>query len=392
MKILLFDPFHGAAGDMIIGALLSLGADRKSVEDAMSSVVTKPDFTIVKRCGISAIKVETNAKKTHRNLSQVMEIVENSTAPREAIDMAKRVFERIERGETRVHGKVTHFHEVGADDAIADVLGACTGFLSIMPDAVYIKPINLGEGYVITEHGRLPIPAPATVEILIESGLKTISGNSPQDGELCTPTGAALLSEFYQNNQCHPDGKIVSVGYGAGTKDPKDSPNVLRAAIIESDTPNSDVVEILETNVDDVTGEVLAYAMQRIMDEGARDISSIPITMKKGRSGFLIRVICSPGDSDKFVRILSEELGTLGIRHMQAVHRSILKRTFEEVKLSIKGETYIVNVKIGWIDEKPANIKAEFEEARICAQKTGLPIKEITLMAENIALKNVYSI
>jgi len=392
MKILLFDPFHGAAGDMIIGALLSLGADKESVEDIMSSVVAKPDFKTVKRCGISALKVETNAKIIHRNLNQVMEIVENSAAPKDAIDMSKRVFERIERGETAVHGKITHFHEVGADDAIADVLGACTAFLSLMPDAVYIKPINLGDGYVMTEHGKMPVPAPATAIILMESGLKTISGNSPKDGELCTPTGAALLSEFYQNNKFQPDGRILSVGYGAGTKDPKDAPNVLRAAIIESDTSCKDIVEILETNVDDVTGEVLAYTMQRIMDEGARDISSIPLTMKKGRSGYLIRVICSTGDSDKFVRILSKELGTLGIRHMQAVHRSILKRTFEEVKISINDEIYTINVKIGWIEDKPANIKAEFEDARTCAQKTGLPVKEITKMAENIAQKRLSNI
>ncbi|MBN2734167.1 MAG: nickel pincer cofactor biosynthesis protein LarC [Methanomicrobiaceae archaeon] len=389
MRILLFDPFQGAAGDMIIGALLSLGADKKSVEKAMSSVVAKPDFTIVKKCGISALKVQTNADKTHRNLDQVLEIVEKAAASKDVIDMSKRVFERIAKGETAVHGVLKHFHEVGADDAIADVLGACTAFLSLKTDAVYIKPVNLGDGFVKTEHGRMPVPAPATVEILIESGLKTFSENNPKYGELCTPTGAALLSEFYQKNQLQPAGKILSVGYGAGTKDLEDIPNVLRAAIIESDNQYKDYVEILETNVDDITGEVLAYTMQRVMEEGARDISSIPVTMKKGRNGFLIRVICSPDDSDKFVRILSEELGTLGIRHMQAVHRSILKRTFETVKLSINGESYNINVKIGWIENKPANLKTEFEDARSCAQKTGLPIREITLMAEDIARKKV---
>ncbi|MDD4126785.1 MAG: nickel pincer cofactor biosynthesis protein LarC [Methanomicrobium sp.] len=387
MRILLFDPFHGAAGDMIIASLLETGADRQSVIDVMTSVVAKPDIFTVKRCGISALKIETNAQKTHRNLNQVVEIVNKSAASKEAINMAIRVFERIARGETTVHGKLTHFHEVGADDAIADVLGACTAFLSLNPDSVYIMPINTGGGFMMTEHGKLPVPAPATVEILKESGLDTILGNSQNAGELCTPTGAALLSEFFTGNKYPPEGKITASGYGAGTKDPKDTPNVLRTAIIETNEKISDTVEILETNVDDVTGEVLAYTMQRIMDAGARDISSIPVIMKKGRSGFLIRVVCSQGDSQIFVKILSEELGTLGIRHLQAIHRSILKRTFEKATLSINNENYIINVKIGWIDEKPASVKAEFEDTRICAEKTGLPVKQIAIMAENAALR-----
>ncbi|MBP2132907.1 uncharacterized protein (TIGR00299 family) protein [Methanomicrobium sp. W14] len=389
MRILLFDPFHGAAGDMITGSLLSLGADRKLVTSAMASVVNEPDLSVVNRCGISALKVETNAKTEHRTLEQVRNIVKGSFAQKEAIAMALRVFERIARGETTVHGKLTHFHEVGADDAIADVLGACTAFLSLKPDCVYIKPLSLGAGFVMTEHGRLPVPAPATAEILRESGLETVAGNNPDDGELCTPTGAALLSEFYTGNLVKPAGKIVATGYGAGTKNPLDSPNVLRTAIIENTKKDTDSVEILETNVDDVTGEVLAYTMQRIMNEGAGDVSSIPTVMKKGRNGFLIRVICSPKDSEKYVRILSEELGTLGIRHLYAYHSSVINRTFEKAELLINGDKYTVNVKVGWIDKKPVSIKSEYGDAEICAQNTKLPVKQITLMAEDIIYRNL---
>lgn len=405
MKILLFDPFNGIAGDMIIGALIAAGADSEAVRSAMSSVVAEPDFKSVVKHGITAVKVETNAERTHRNLDDVIEIVLRSSASKEVKDMAVRVFHRINAGETAVHGTVTHFHEVGADDAIADVIGACTAFLSINPDAVAVRPINLGCGYIHVEHGTMPVPGPATAEILKKSGLETFMDTDTETGELCTPTGAALISEFvaYRSGAdsetagetaaamppCMPHGKIIASGYGAGTKDLPRSANVLRAMILESDSREENFVDILETNVDDVTGEVLSYTMQRIMDAGARDVSAAPLLMKKGRCGYLVRVICVPGTADKFVQILSEELGTLGIRHIKAVHRSILHRTFEEVKLLINDETYLINVKIGWIDDAPATFKAEFEDVKKCALKTGMPMKNIAAMAENLALEQI---
>lgn len=405
MKILLFDPFNGIAGDMIIGALIAAGADSEAVRSAMSSVVAEPCFNTVVKHGITAVKVETNAERTHRNLDDVIEIVLRSSASKEVKDMAVRVFHRINAGETAVHGTVTHFHEVGADDAIADVIGACTAFLSINPDKVAVRPINLGCGYIRGEHGTMPVPGPATAEILKKSGLETFMDTDTETGELCTPTGAALISEFvaYRNGAvsetdsrsqppmppCMPHGKIIASGYGAGTKDLQRSANVLRAMVLESDSREENFVDILETNVDDVTGEVLSYTMQRILDAGARDVSAAPLIMKKGRSGFLVKVICVPGSADKFVKILSEELGTLGIRHIKAVHRSILHRTFEEVKLLINDETYLINVKIGWIDDAPATYKAEFEDVKKCALKTGMPMKNIAAMAENLALEQI---
>ena len=405
MKILLFDPFNGIAGDMIIGALIAAGADSEAVRSAMSSVVAEPCFNTVVKHGITAVKVETNAERTHRNLDDVIEIVLRSSASKEVKDMAVRVFHRINAGETAVHGTVTHFHEVGADDAIADVIGACTAFLSINPDKVAVRPINLGCGYIRGEHGTMPVPGPATAEILKKSGLETFMDTDTETGELCTPTGAALISEFvaYRNGAvsetdsrsqppmppCMPHGKIIASGYGAGTKDLPRSANVLRAMVLESDSREENFVDILETNVDDVTGEVLSYTMQRILDAGARDVSAAPLIMKKGRSGFMVKVICVPGSADKFVKILSEELGTLGIRHIKAVHRSILHRTFEEVKLLINDETYLINVKIGWIDDAPATYKAEFEDVKKCALKTGMPMKNIAAMAENLALEQI---
>ncbi|MBP5083546.1 MAG: DUF111 family protein, partial [Methanomicrobium sp.] len=293
MKILLFDPFNGIAGDMIIGALIAAGADSEAVRSAMSSVVAEPDFKSVVKHGITAVKVETNAERTHRNLDDVIEIVLRSSASKEVKDMAVRVFHRINAGETAVHGTVTHFHEVGADDAIADVIGACTAFLSINPDAVAVRPINLGCGYIHGEHGTMPVPGPATAEILKKSGLETFMDTDTETGELCTPTGAALISEFvaYRSGAdsetagetaaampCMPHGKIIASGYGAGTKDLPRSANVLRAMILESDSREENFVDILETNaerthrnLDDVIEIVLrSSASKEVKDMAVR--------------------------------------------------------------------------------------------------------------------------
>ena len=217
----------------------------------------------------------------------------------------------------RVHGNHIHFHEVGADDAIADVIGACTALHSLGVDGVAVMPVTLGRGTSTGSHGTFPIPAPATAEILKSSGLLTREGK--EEGELCTPTGAALLAEF--STMAPTDLGIYTVkavGYGAGTRDPEGIPNVIRAMIVETkgdgDTLVQDTVDILETNVDDVSGEVIAHAITRFLEKGARDASAIPIIMKKGRPGFLIRVICTSDKSGELAELMARELGTLGIR------------------------------------------------------------------------------
>jgi len=194
MRVLVFEPFRGAAGDMVCGALLQLGADRTMVSRAMASVVAEPAIREVDRAGIRAIKVDTRAPVVHRSLAEVISCVKGSDAPPEAIALACRVFERMARGEARVHGEHSHFHEVGADDAIAEVIGACTALLSLSVDAVVVEPLAMGGGTVVSVHGTYPVPTPATLAIVQESGLKVHRGTR-EDGELCTPTGAALLAE-----------------------------------------------------------------------------------------------------------------------------------------------------------------------------------------------------
>jgi uncharacterized protein (TIGR00299 family) protein len=394
MLVLVFDPFHGAAGDMIVGALLDCGADRKSVVRAMQSVIAEPVISEVTRAGIRAVKVDTQAAPAHRTFADVMKRLDDSASeiPPEALAMAKRVFKRINDAEKLVHGSHVHFHEVGADDAIADVIGACTAFFSLGVKAAAVMPITLSRGSAAGSHGIFPIPAPATVAILSQSGL--IARQGKEEDELCTPTGAALLAEF--STITAPDIRtynIQVVGYGAGTRDPKDIPNVIRAMIIETtedDGPmQPDMVDILETNIDDVSGEVIANAITRFIETGARDASAIPIIMKKGRPGFLIRVICAHDKSSGLAELMARELGSLGIRCIPAVHRFIAERTIEQVDVEIAGKRRTMPVKIGWIEGEIYSLKAEFDPARSWASETGIPLREVLHAVEKAGWKSL---
>ena len=394
MRVLVFDPFHGAAGDMIIGALLDCGADKNCVVRAMQSVIAEPGITEVTRTGIRAVKVNTHATPTQRTLSEVMQRLDDAASdlPPEVLAMAKRVFERINVAEERVHGAHAHFHEVGADDAIADVIGACSALHSLSVDGVTVMPIAIGQGTSTGSHGTFPIPAPATAAILSCSRLLTRQGK--EEGELCTPTGAALLAEF--STIAATDLGIYTVqavGYGAGTRDPAGTPNVIRALIIETtgDTGafSQDSIDILETNVDDVSGEVIAYAITRFLKTGARDASAMPIIMKKGRHGFLIRVICTSDKSVELAELMARELGTLGIRCIPAVHRFIAERTIEYVDVEIAGKHRTIAVKCGWMHGEIYSLKAEFDQARDWATELGIPVREILRAIEDAGWKSV---
>jgi hypothetical protein len=312
--------------------------------------------------------------------------------PQEALAMAKRVFERINHAEEQVHGAHVHFHEVGADDAIADVIGACTALHSLGVDGVAVMPITLGRGFATGSHGTFPIPAPATAAILSRSGLITLQGD--EETELCTPTGAALLAEFSTIPATNLGTyTIQAVGYGAGTRDPTGIPNVIRAMIIETmgnrGTLPQDTVDILETNIDDVSGEVIAYAIARFMEKGARDASAIPVIMKKGRPGFLIRVICTCDKSRELAELMARELGTLGIRCIPTVHRFIAERTVKDVDVEIAGNHRNMPVKFGGMHGEIYSLKAEFDPARDWATELGIPLREVQQAIENAAWKSL---
>jgi len=387
MRVLLFDPFHGAAGDMVTGALLSLLPDRAPVIRAMASVVGEPDVTGVDRAGIRALLVRTRAGKGHRTLEEVEARVREADAPAPAKEMAIRVFRRIHDAEARVHGGVVHFHEVGADDAVADVVGACTALHLLDPDGVAVRPVVLGSGMVRGSHGTLPVPSPATAAVLAASSLLAVSGQ--EEGELCTPTGAALLSEFATLPPLWAEpARILATGYGAGSMDPEGTPNVLRALLLDTPgDPAGDRVDVLETNVDDVTGEVVAHAIGLLMEAGARDASAIPAVMKKGRPGHLVRVVAAPEDSPRLAAVMAEELGSLGVRCTPMVHRFVADRATAEVEVTLRGTRYTVPVKCGRAGGKVISVKPEFRQVQAIAAQSGLPARAVARAVEEAAWK-----
>jgi uncharacterized protein (TIGR00299 family) protein len=391
MRILVFDPFHGAAGDMITGALLDCGSYRDRVVAAMGAVVAEPAVETVTRAGIRATKVHTHATPAHRSLDEVYKRLDNAApqVPEEVLAMARRVFLRINAAEEEVHGAHTHFHEVGADDAIADVIGACTALATLGVDGVAVLPLALGSGTVTGSHGTIPVPAPATVAILKRSGLATMQGSD--DGELCTPTGAALLAEF---SSIPPSAlgayTINAVGYGAGSRDTPHSPNVIRAMVVETTGAlPQDTVDLLETNVDDVSGEVIGEALARFIAAGARDASATPIVMKKGRPGHLVTVISLPETSAALARLMARELGTLGVRCIPVVHRFVAERTMADIDVEIAGHKKRLPVKCGWMDGRIYTLKAEFDTARDWAAELDLPVRDVLRAIEAAAWNQV---
>ena len=388
MRLLVIDPGFGAAGDMMCGALLAAGADRNTVLCAMRSVA--PEFSVsqVVRCGMPALYVQTHTGPAHRTLDEVLEIVRSADAPAAAVSLAERVFTRIAAAEEVVHGTHhVHFHEVGADDAIADVLGACTALVTLGVDAVHILPLSVGSGTIVCAHGTMPVPAPATAEVLRNSDLQVMLGGFA--GELCTPTGAALLAEFSASfgTKDHV-GKIVSTGCGAGTRDPAEYPNVLRAMVlVTEDRFFAPAVDVLETNVDDVSGELLSDTVSSLMSAGARDACLVPVVMKKGRPGYIIRVIAMPEDSERLARLLARETGSLGIRCTPMIHRFVADRRISSETVIVNGNAFTVDVKTAFMDGLPYSLKAEFDQVRDAANAAGISVRDMKRVIEEEAWK-----
>lgn len=382
MRVLLFDPFHGAAGDMIVGALLDLGADEAKVKGAMSSVAKEPKITRVRRGGIEGVHVESNAEVEPRSYREVLERLRTAEASRAAKELAERIFHRMYLAEERIHGKMPHFHEIGSDDAIAEVIGACVAVESLMVGRCTALPLALGSGYAESAHGHIPVPAPATLEIIRDSGLLVREWGG--EGELCTPTGAAILAELCRSGGEVPrHARVLGIGYGAGSRDDMSGPNVLRAVILEeASEPMHDMVDLLETNVDDVTPEVVSHTIDRMMTEGALDATVTPALMKKGRPGYLIRVISPAQRSVQLAAVLARELGTLGIRVYPAVHRFVASRRIERVEVRIGGVTRSIDVKVSYWGDQLVSMKPEFEQCRAWAESLGLPVREVLRLVE----------
>ncbi|MBM3812406.1 MAG: nickel pincer cofactor biosynthesis protein LarC [Acidimicrobiia bacterium] len=383
MKICYLDAFSGISGDMTVGALIDAGADATALVSALESLGTGARFQIekTKRRGIAASKftVEGGETKKHRHLRQILSMIAGSQLSARAKQNAERVFQRLGEAEASVHGvpmEKVHFHEVGAVDSIADIAGACEAMDLLGIEAVLSAPINVGSGTVNTEHGVLPVPAPATAALLAG---KPIYSRGPAM-ELTTPTGAALATTLAAEFGSLPPMKIHAIGYGAGSRDFPENANVLRVLIGERQSAaEATTVAVIEANIDDSTPEVLGYAMERLMEQGALDVSLSPLQMKKNRPGSLLRVVARLEDRDALASLVLAETSTLGVR-LSTAERRVQPRSIVEV--AIPGGA--VRVKVA----ADGTFAPEYEDCRKIAQSTGTPLKQVLAEASHAYLKN----
>jgi len=406
--MLYIDASCGAAGDMFVGALIDAGADETLLEEVEKETGVGFGTRRVDRSNMNALKVDMDAggddveryssqdspvdggddghDHPHRDYTDVVGIVESTDLPDAVIEDSLAVFERIGRAEAKVHDVPLDelaFHEVGADDAIADVLGATLLFHDLgvgtrKDERAVATPVNVGGGRVRASHGDVPAPVPATVEILRGTGHRMEGG--PVETELLTPTGAALLTEFAEPVERVPEMSVDETGYGAGAQEFDDEgvSNVLRVVRGDGgDGPTKEGIEVLETNVDDVSPEVLGSLFEKLRDEGARDVYVVPTVIKKNRPGHLVQVLARPDDAERLARVLARETGTLGVRATPYTHRFVADRRVETVELEVGGETHEADVKIGEIDGEVFDASAEYDDARRIADETGEAVRDV---------------
>ena len=384
MTIIIDPQGSGISGNMIIGALADLGADEKKLKEVMeksAGIIGKVNvnFDKVNKNGIDAVycHVETLDKKSHIHYNELVDAINDLNLDENIKKTSLNIFKRIAIAESKVHGKnldEIHFHEVGASDAVADVIGSVWAYYSLNLDKEKIigLPISVGGGQVKTSHGILPVPVPAVLEIL--KGLNFKGG--PVSSELATPTGCAIYAELCDEiNEFIPLIQSDKIGYGAGSKD-FDHPNVLR--IIKSKNINeNDKIDVIETNIDHLTGEEIGYLFDLLLDAGASDVSITPIIMKKNRQGSLLKVISRKDKRDDLVNIIFKETGSLGIRIAPNIHRGIAKREFVKKTFEIKGKEYEVTFKIGYVNGEIISNRAEYEDLKKIAHDTNLSLREI---------------
>ena len=324
----------------------------------------------------------------HRSYPEVVALVESMDLDPGVEAVALDAFELLGRAEASVHGtdlSETHFHEVGADDAIADVVGAALLLDDLDVDRVVTMPLAVGGGEVEMSHGIYPVPAPAVVEIAERTDLTLVGG--PVDRELLTPTGAAILGAVAEGVDQLPTIDATGAGYGAGDATLPEHPNVLRALVGDGGREEGglthDDVAVLETNLDDASPEVLGGLQETLSRVGARDVTIVPTTMKKSRPGHLVTVICKPADAAGVAERLARETGTLGVRQSGATHRWIAERSFETATIEIDGETHEIAVKVAsTADGDVYDVSAEYDDAATVAAETDLPIRDVMRRAE----------
>ena len=455
MRIAYLDCFSGISGDMFLGALVDAGVPVKLLEETVAALDlgAKLEISRVMRGGIAATKVdvyangekdmpreaywerreqlkhnhsdardhehahahsharahshkEENAGHAHdahvhgRGLREIREIIGKTAIGESAKATAIRIFEALGAAEAEIHNtsiEQVHFHEVGAVDAMVDIVCAAVGAEALGVDEWVCSPLNVGGGTVKCAHGTLPVPAPATVKLLQDA---PVYSSGPQV-ELVTPTGAAIVKTLVKRFAAFPAMKIEKAGYGAGSREFAHHPNLLRLTIGETASSeqtippaslpeqtnagetNCDCITVLEANLDDLTPQVLAYAMERLLAEGALDVFSVPVQMKKNRPGALLTVLAKPEDADRLTKLMFVETSTLGVRRRDE-QRQILPRRWETVATSWGP----VRIKIANMNGTVSNYAPEFEDCRVLAEEHHVPLRQIMQAAMNAYMGN----
>lgn len=379
MRVLCYDCFSGISGDMNLGAMLDLGIEEsylKSELDKLNLRGWEIKVEKAQRHGIHGTKVtvkQTMHEHAHRHLSDIEKIIDGSSLGGDVKELSMKIFRKIAVAEAKVHGipvEEVHFHEVGAIDSIVDITGAAICFAALKPDAVFVSEIELGSGFVKCDHGNLPVPAPATAEIV--KGMPVRTGGV--GFEATTPTGAAILSALGTGFGSTQAVKITRTGYGVGHKDHPDIPNLLRVSLGEtvSNSATGHKALLIESNIDDMNPEFYDHISERLFKAGASDVYFSQIIMKKGRPGVVLKVICETGLEDAVKDIIFKESTTLGIRIFE-FRKETLAREFGKIS-TVYGE---ITIKKSFYENLPVSVKPEYEDCKRIASEKGIPVKEV---------------
>jgi len=438
MRTAFFDCPFGAAGDMLLGAMVDAGLDLETWQEELEKINLPPDSFSVRpekllRCGINSTKLHVllNAQEAHehdhklenksshehshehkhehkhehddhahRGLSEILQIIENSSIKAGAKKLAAEIFSRLGIAEAKVHGVTpdeVHFHEVGAVDAIVDIVGFAIAYDLMGIERSIVSPLPVGGGTIASMHGEFPVPGPATLELLRESRAPLAQSNI--DYECLTPTGAAILTTIAERFGSNPDMTAIdAIGYGAGSLNPAGHPNVCRIVVGQSVSLKvgeksssstryrSELVAVVECNFDDLSPQVISYTSEKLLNEGALDVFVTPCTMKKGRSGHLLSCLCNLQDQLRIKEILLAETSTLGVRS-SVTERLIAERELKKIDIKTgDAAAQSIRVKIGKdLDGNVINVQPEFEDCASVARSTGTPLKDVLSVATSKA-------
>jgi hypothetical protein len=376
-RLAYLDCFSGVSGDMLLGAIIDCGVTVDDLRGELAKL-RLDGYNLsarkVTRAGLSATQavVEVTGEPSPRTLGDVLEIIDQSSLPHEDREKGARIFQRLAEAEAKVHGdtvETVHLHDVGAVDAIVDVMGTLAGLRLLDAHEVFSSPLPAGAGAIEGPHGKLPVPAPATLELLSRADAPLLPADGAT-GELVTPTGAAIVTTVASFER--PEMTVEGAGYGAGSRDIHGRPNVLRIWLGERIDGGVRQMLLIETNIDDMTGEMLGYARDKLLDAGAADVWFTSIQMKKGRPGVMLSVMCSEAQEEAVARLLLRETSTLGVR-VRPVHRWEAERGLLEFASSLGPAA----VKVKRIPGEPPSVAPEYEACKRLAEVTGLPLAEI---------------